>query len=185
MMPKRYLNGIRYGETFMDGVYMVDDYRSQDSSRWVGSYADLRASKLQILHIAYRISRQRENPADWDVHHIVERKHLADVDFQGTLGVAYEQELPCVLIHRKSEHQSYTSTLGSPEATMLFRSRLPKRMADRSLRAQELCTEATGRKLLRSQAQLLMEMYSNHYEGDPALERIARNVFRSVLKGLA
>ena len=59
-MPQRYVNGIRSAETFMDGVYMVDDYRGHDSSRWVGSYDDLRASKLRILHMAHRISGQRE-----------------------------------------------------------------------------------------------------------------------------
>ncbi len=181
-MPMRYLHGVPFGETFMNGVFTVDDYRGAHSTRFVGSYNDLRASKGRILALALAVSRQRERGQDWQVHHIVERMHLADVDVRGTLAHAYEEELPCVLIHNHTEHKSYTSTLGSREGTELFRSGLPRRLKDRSALAQQQFGKPDARKNLRQRARLLSEMYDNHYEGDQPLQLIARNVWNEVLR---
>ena len=182
MMPVAFLRGLHFGETFMPGVFTVDDYRGAHSTRFVGSYDDLRASKQRIFALAFAVSRQRERATDWQVHHIVERRHLADVDVLGTLAHAYEAELPCVLIHNDTEHKSYTSTLGSREGTALFRSGLPRRLEDRSALAQRRFATTDGRNSLRVRARLLGEMYDNHYEGDPPLQRIARNVWGAVLQ---
>lgn len=184
MMPIDYLRGIRFGETFMNGVFTVEDYRGSHSTRFVGSYHDLRASKQRILDLAFLVSRRRERERDWHVHHIVERMHLADVDVLGTLAHAYELELPCVLVHGHTEHKSYTSTLGSREGTALFRSGLPRRLADRSALAQQRFSSADGRRGLRLRAQQLSEMYDNHYEGDPPLQRVARNVWSAVIHSI-
>ena len=181
MMPMSYLRGVHHGETFMNGVFTVDDYRGAQSTRFVGSYDDLRASKYRILALAFAVARQRERGHDWHVHHIVERMHLADVDVRGTLAHAYEEELPCVLVHNDTEHKSYTSTLGSPEGTELFRSGLPRRLQDRSALAQRQFEKPDARRDLRQRARLLSEMYDNHYEGDRPLQLIARSVWNEVL----
>ena len=46
---------------------------------------------------------QPEVRGRWDLHHIVEGQHFADVDFTGSLTRLYKEALPVVLIH-KDEH---------------------------------------------------------------------------------
>jgi hypothetical protein len=175
MLPRKYLQGIAV-DPFEDcpGVFAAQDYRSSHSWRYLSSYADGKRHKVRIFALLKQYG-QSGVPGGWDLHHVVEGQHFADVDFSGKLAALYRDELPCVLIH-KNEHVAYNQVLHIRETDEMFRDQLPKDLLERSQRAAAEAKDRRKHPELRIRVQRLKDLYRNAYMGDPVLQKIASNV---------
>jgi hypothetical protein len=175
MLPRRYLQGIAV-DSFegCPGVFAAPDYRSPHSWRYLSSYADGKRHKVRIFALLKQHG-QSEVQGEWDLHHVVEGQHFADVDFAGRLNALYRDELPCVLIHR-NEHVAYNQVLHIRETDEMFRDRLPKDLLERSQRAAAEAKDRRQHPELRIRVQRLKTLYRSAYTGDPVLQKIASNV---------
>ena len=187
MSVSKYLRGVEWDPwAGMPGIYATPNSRRRGSWRYICTYRDGKRHKKAIM-AKLRQYGQPERPGDWDLHHIVEGQHFADIDFAGVIASAYHGELPCVLIH-KQEHVAYNRLLHIRETDELFRDSLPSDLRQRSDQAAERARDPANHGKLREQVMRLMVLYRNAYEGDAALQRIARNVFDdslSVLRRIA
>jgi hypothetical protein len=178
MLSKHYLAGVKATHfDLLRGVFVAADYRRSDSSRFLGTYEDLTEQKNAILRLARAVSGQVEQPGQWEVHHIVEGQHFADVDFAGRLSVAYERELPCVLIHRGEHRDAYNRLLHLKATDELFRDSLPKDRLARSKAAQKSFATPGAHAQLAGRLGKLDRLYHWVYEGDAVLQQVATNVF--------
>lgn len=183
MLSSRYLHRID-ADPFegCPGVFAAADYRRPDAWRYLCSYADGKRHKPRIFALL-RQHGQPEDPGAWDLHHVVEGQHAADIDFAGRLDVLYKQELPCVLLH-KNEHVAYNQLLHVKATDELYRDVLPQAMLER---ARHVAAEAADRRrhpVLRARVESLRSLYRNAYRGDPVLQRVADNVFDDALRHL-
>jgi hypothetical protein len=175
MLPAKYLRGVPT-DPFegCPGVFAADHYKQAGAYRYIASYADGLRWKDRIFALLAR-QGQPETPGDWELHHVIEGQHFADIDFTGRLQAMYDEELPVVLLHQ-GEHRAYNRLLHIKQTTELFRQVLPK---DQVQRAQEAAVAATDRNRwpeLRRRVDDLLRLYGAAYAGDPVLTGIARNV---------
>ena len=184
MLPKKYMNGVDY-DPFegLPGVFATPHYKQTHSWRYVCSYSDGKRHKARIFELLAKYG-QPEARGDWDLHHVVEGQHFADVDFGGRLGVMYQEELPVVLIH-KPEHHTYNQLLHITETDELFRDQLPSALLLRSKSAQTAAMDPAQRGTLERRVQQLALLYQQAYAGDFVLQRISRNVFDDALQVLS
>ena len=180
MLPKKYIKGVDY-DPFegLPGVYATPHYKQTRSWRYVCSYSDGKRHKQRIFELLAKYG-QPEARGDWDLHHVVEGQHFADVDFGGRLSVMYQEELPVVLIH-KPEHHTYNQLLHISETDELFRDQLPSALIVRSNAARAAAGDPTQREVLRQRVARLTLLYQQAYAGDFVLQRISRNVFDDAL----
>ena len=181
MLPSRYLLGIDWSPwAGKPGIYAVPHHRR--GWRYLSSYRDGQRWKSAIFG-ALRRYGQAERPADWELHHVVEGQHYADIDFGGRLAIAYRDELPCVLIHRQ-EHLAYNQLLHIKETNLMFRDALPAEVAERSRAAAADAGNRAKRPRLRERLAKLDALYRNAYAGDGVLQRVARNVIQDAVARL-
>jgi hypothetical protein len=175
MLPMKYLLGVQ-SVPFdqFPGIFAVPHHRRADSSRFISSYVDGKMHKPELFKFLARAG-QIESRRQWDLHHIVEGQHFADVDFSGRLQAMYQNELPVVLI-QKDEHVAYNMLLHVSATDEMFRDTLPPDLVARSRAAVAAAAEPAQRPALRSRVDRLIELYEGAYTSDPVLTRIARNV---------
>ena len=175
MLPTRYLLGVNAVPFEMfPGIFAVTHHRHPNSSRFISSYADGKTNKGQLFAFLARTG-QIESRRQWDLHHIVEGQHFADVDFQGRLQTMYQNELPVVLI-QKDEHVAYNMVLHISETDEMFRDTLPADLLARSRAAMAAAAQPAQHPALRERVDRLIELYDGVYMSDPVLTQIARNV---------
>ncbi len=187
-MNREYLFGLRALQSGLPGIYLVQDHRNKNSSRVLGTYYDLKLNKATLFE-TMRVFGQEEDPKEWQMHHIVERQHFADVDIRGLLSMYYWHDLPCVMIHNGSEHDAYNRLMRTKESKnhfLPYRASAPKRQADRSIAISNKYEDAMAkggrakaefRSELKDRLTRLASLYDSFYLGDPVLGTIASNVF--------
>ena len=181
MLPNRYLLGIDWAPwAGKPGIYAVRHYRA--GWRYLCSYRDGQRWKGSIFE-ALRRHGQAERPGDWELHHVVEGQHYADIDFSGRLAVAYREELPCVLIH-KQEHIAYNQLLHINETDEMFRDALPAETAERSRAAAAEARNRTNHPRLPERLRNLDALYQHASARDSVLQRVARNAIQHHLARL-
>ncbi len=182
MSLSRYLHGLQT-DPFEGcvGIFVADHYRA-GSYRYLTTYADGKRHKARIFDLLKRYG-QIESRGRWDLHHVVEGQHFADIDFTGELPTLYKNALPCVLIER-NEHIAYNQLLHVRETDELFRERLPSDMLQRSAHVAALARDRREHGTLRLQVQKLRQLYRRAYEGDHVLQKVADNVFDVALAQL-
>jgi hypothetical protein len=184
MLPAKYLQGVRATPFEMfPGVFATPHYKQANSSRFICSYADGQRYKAQLFAFFARAG-QTEARGQWDLHHIVEGQHFADIDFTGRLQALYKDELPVVLI-QKNEHVAYNMLLHIAATDEMFRDSLPADLVARSRAAAAAAGQPGQRADLRARVDKLIELYDGAYQGDPVLTRIARNVLNAARSLLA
>lgn len=175
MLPMKYLRGLQAVPFEMfPGIFAATDHRRGDSSRFISSYADGKTNKAELFRLLARTG-QIESRRQWDLHHIVEGQHFADVDFGGRLQTMYQNELPVVLI-QKDEHVAYNMVLHISATDEMFRDNLPADLLARSRRAVVDAAQPALRPDLRARVDQFIELYEGVYMSDPVLTQIARNV---------
>lgn len=175
-MNSKYLAGIYHKQFEMiDGFYVAHHYRNPNHSRFISSYNNGKYQKRRLFN-CMRMFGQDEIEKDWELHHIVEGQHFADIDFSGRLKKMYAEELPCVFIH-KIEHRAYNSLLHVKETGELYRDELPKDMLQRSHQAVVSAADKSKKRELLTRIRKLENLYLDAYSGDPIFQRIAQNVF--------
>jgi hypothetical protein len=175
MLPNKYLLGVRATQFEMfPGVFATPPHRHPTSSRFICSYADGQRYKAQLFAFFSRAG-QTEARGQWDLHHIVEGQHFADIDFSGRLQALYKDGLPVVLI-QKNEHVAYNMLLHIAATDEMFRDSLPADLVLRSQAAAAAAKQPNQRGALRERVDNLIELYTLAYQGDPVLTRIALNV---------
>jgi len=168
----------------LPGLYTVADHRNRDSTRWICTYADGQRHKTALFALMRRMG-QNEQPSDWDIHHIVEGHHFADIDFRAELDRMYQNQLPCVFIHRREEHTLYTRLARTGAVSQLFRGQgMPRTAAERSKSVANEARDPRNRTALRKRVEDLRSFYKGVYMGDPVLTTIANNVLDEALKKL-
>ena len=186
---ERYLEGINYYQTDMDGVYWTLRQRGNGGDmRFLCSYHMGNVHKKEILEIGKVLMENPEwldDPGKWHLHHIVEQQHYANIDFDGSLKYRYDEVLPCVLIHNPTEHSLYTR-MARIRPTMEFFNGIgaPRRMDLRAKQAQEMGQSADGRKEMELKIRELWKWYNDLYRGDHILQKISGNVFKEALERL-
>jgi hypothetical protein len=184
MLPQKYLLGVRSVPFEMfPGMFAVTHHRDANSSRFISSYADGKTQKAGLFAFLARTG-QIESRRQWDLHHIVEGQHFADIDFGGRLQAMYQNELPVVLI-QKDEHVAYNMLLHISATDEMFRDTLPADLLARSRAAVAAAAQPAQRPALRARVDKLIELYDGAYMSDPVLTQIARNVLtdaRSLLR---
>jgi hypothetical protein len=183
MLPPKYLQGIRV-DPFdgCPGVFAAPDHRNPRSWRYLCSYADGNRHKVRIFALLEQHG-QKEDAGAWELHHVVERQHFADVDFGARLPELYRHALPCVLIHR-TEHGAYNRLLHIRATDEMFRDRLPRDLLERSHAAADAAGDPRQHPVLRQRVLRLKALYRDTYQGDPVLQRIAANVLDDTLQKL-
>ena len=175
MLPMKYLLGVTSVPFDQyPGIFAVTHHRRADSSRFISSYADGKTNKPELFKFLARAG-QIESRRQWDLHHIVEGQHFADVDFTGRLQTMYQKELPVVLI-QKDEHVAYNMLLHVSATDEMFRDTLPADLLARSRAAMAAAAQPAQRPALRARVDKLIELYDGAYMSDPVLTQIARNV---------
>lgn len=161
MLPSKYLQGVRATPFEMfPGVFVTPHHKDPKSSRFICSYADGQRYKAQLFAFFARAG-QSEARKQWDLHHIVEGQHFADVNVAGGLPAIYKNELPVVLIE-KNEHVAYNMLLHTAATNEMFRRGTPRARVDK-----------------------LIQLYELAYQGDSVLTRIALNVLNDARSLLA
>ena len=152
-------------------------------TRYLCTYEDGKRHKPMIFSLLEK-NGQKEGRATWDLHHIVEGQHYADIDFRGMLDIAYKTELPCVLIANE-EHRALNSLLHCKETDELWRdSGLPSDLRERSQAAKVAAQNFAAKSELRQRITGLANFYKNAYIGRPVLQQVAQNVFDEALRRL-
>lgn len=179
MLPRKYLQGLDV-DPFEGcaGVFATPNPRSR-GWRYISSYADGKRHKPRIFALLKQHG-QPEIAAEWELHHVVEGQHFADVDFTGRLATLYEAELPCVLIHR-NEHVAYNQLLHIKATDEMFRDRLPRDLLERSRQSAADAKDRRKHAELRARVLKLKDLYRNAYQGDAVLQKIADNVLSEAL----
>lgn len=168
----------------LPGLYTVADYRDPNSSRWICTYADGQRHKTALFKLMSRVG-QLELPGDWDIHHIVEGHHYADIDFRGELDRIYQHQLPCVFLHRREEHTLYSRLAKTSAVSEMFRGKgMPKTAADRSKAVAKDARDPRNRAMLRKRVEDMRSYYRGVYMGDPVLTMIADKVLDEALTKL-
>lgn len=184
MLNLSYLSSLPYQQVdSFPGFFAVADHRRPDSSRFICTYSDGKRHKQNFFLFLGKLG-QLETSAEWELHHIVEGRHYADVDFRGELTMLYEDVLPCVLIHR-SEHELY-SRLASIRATkeLYLTSGLSNDMNVRSTQVAQEAGSIQNRAALEKRLEKLISLYRHAYEGDYVLQKIALNVLADAAEKL-
>lgn len=183
MLPLRYLDALDADDfEGCPGLFALPHHKQEGAWRYVGSYQDAKRHKKKVFELLKRHG-QREDPARWDLHHIVEGQHFADVDFTGGLARLYEEELPVVLIH-KDEHIAYNQLLHIRETDELFRGDLPSDMRERAAATHRAALDPSNHGEMRARVFRLQSLYGQAYADDGVLSRIAQNVLRVQLQRL-
>ncbi len=181
MLDQRYLTGVRYDDfDGLDGKVFAVPHHIR-GWRYISTYADGKFCKDKIFSLLKKHG-QEESPSEWDLHHIVEGNHLSEIDFDGRLMAEYNNGLPCVLIHRREEHELYSRLFRLSAAKALFRANLTGDKTQRSATAQDEAKTPEGKVLMIARLDKLANLYKHAYMGDTPLQKIAANVFR-VLRG--
>jgi hypothetical protein len=176
MMPEHYVAGLNAIDGDRPGVYGVRHARQPASWRIICSYEDGIRHKSALFG-AMAAGGQAEAAGRWEWHHVVERQHYADIDFDGRLEVLYRSELPCVLLIN-TEHRAYNRLLHITETDELHRDHnLPADLLVRSRTVAAAARNLNQHPALRARVSALRQLYRDAYEGDPVLIRIADNVF--------
>jgi hypothetical protein len=184
MLPRQYLLGTGAVPFEMfPGIFATPHHKHAASSRFICSYADGQRHKAQLFAFIARAG-QVEARRQWDLHHIVEGQHFADIDFGGRLQAMYQNELPVVLI-QKDEHVAYNQLLHVSATDEMFRDNLPADLLQRSQAACAAAKQPNQRAALRSRVEKLLQLYDGAYATDPVLTRIARNVLNGAKALLA
>lgn len=183
MMPERYVAGLDAIDGDRPGVYGVRHVRRPASWRIICSYEDGHRNKA-ALFAGMAAAGQTETVGSWEWHHVVERQHYADIDFQGRIEVLYRSELPCVLLIN-TEHRAYNRLLHISETDELHRDHnLPADLLVRSKQVKAEAGNIAAHTALRARVSALRRLYRNAYTGDAVLIRIADNVFDHALTAL-
>ena len=180
MIPRKYLAGVNANDFDTPGIFGAPHSRSPGSWRIICSYADGKRHKARLF-AKLAAGGQREAAGTWDLHHIVEGQHYADVDFSGRLEALYRDELPCVLISKR-EHTAYNQVLHISETDTLYRDvTLPRAVLACSVKARAEAIAPGDKSALRMRVSNLIRLYSDVYAGDQVLTTIARNVLTDTL----
>lgn len=183
MIPRTYLQGLEADDFDIPGVYGARHSRSPGSWRILCSYDDGQRHKARLF-ANMAAAGQAESRGTWELHHIVEGQHFADIDFQGQLDRLYKQVLPCVLI-AKEEHLAYNRLLHISETDELYRDNgLPAGVRARSISTAASARNRANHAALRRRVDDLLQLYRNAYSGDQVLTAVAENVLRSTLTAL-
>lgn len=183
MIRREYLFGLVANDYDTPGIFGTPDTRHPGTWRILCSYDDGKAHK-QTLFSRLSAHGQHEVARTWQLHHVVERQHYADIDFTGELLTLYRSALPCVLLPQE-EHRVYNSLLHIQETSDLYRD--ISLSSDVIKRSQTTAAEAKNRAnhpRLRQRAEELKRLYQNAYTGDSVLTTVAINVINSALKNL-
>jgi hypothetical protein len=186
-LKPEYLKGVNRGIILEIGGWLCFRHHAQPGQhRFVMTYADGQAKKASVFSLLKAFGVNRLVPSEWDLHHIVEGRHFADLDFRGEYTTMYAQELPCILLHRQSEHSLYTVLAGIKATKELY---LDKISGDSEARASQTCTLFSTIKgsrddkwrgeqldILRQRLANMRKLYGNTYSGDPLMRQIAKNV---------
>jgi hypothetical protein len=179
MLPRQYLQGTGAVPFEMfPGIFATPHHKHAGSSRFICSYADGQRHKGALFALIARAGQPEEKRGQWDLHHIVEGQHFADIDFGGRLQSMYQNELPVVLI-QKDEHVAYNQLLHVSATDELFRDKLPADLLLRSQAAANAAKQLNQRAMLRTRVATMLQLYEGAYQGDPVLAQIARNVLNS------
>jgi hypothetical protein len=183
MVPRSYLKGLDADDFDIPGIFGTRHARSPNSWRIICSYEDGRRHKSRLF-ANLAVAGQKEAARTWDLHHVVEGQHFADVDFTGQLETLYAKRLPCVLI-AKEEHTAYNRLLHIHETDELYRDReLPADVRARSAAAKAAAANPAEHAKLRGRVDELLALYRNAYSGDAVLLTIAENVLKEALVSL-
>jgi hypothetical protein len=179
MIARKYLVGLEDANDWdipgIFGVYDAPRARYKGGYRILCSYADGQSHKKTIFA---KLSEggQKEDPKTWQLHHVVERQHYADIDFSGKLPFLYLNELSCVLLSEE-EHRVYNGVLHCGETTDLFRDgTLPAEVIRRSEKTAKAAMYPSQRKRLQDRADQMLRLYENFYGKGSILAIVARNV---------
>jgi hypothetical protein len=186
MLKSEYLKGIRGGEMLVSGWLYFPHHCQPGQHRLVTTYAIGQRGKGDLFNLLKHFGSKHLVNEEWDLHHIVEGRHIVDVDFWGQYDQLYEYELPCILLH-KSEHSLYTRLASIRQTKVLY---LDNNLSgDSQARASQTASEFSslkanqnqkqqGEQLARLQARLnkLRQLYHHAYGGEPLMQTIARNV---------
>lgn len=182
-MPAEYLSGLQYTPAESPGIYQTAHHHQAGAYRIIGSYADLQRFKESM---AGALTAFRNERGDWQIHHIVEGRHFADLDFEGRLADLYTFELPCVLIHQRTEHELFSRIQSTKATDELYREwALSGDSAERSRQAKQAAADRRTHAQLRRQIEDYKRLYSALYSNDHVLRRIALNVFNKALGTLS
>lgn len=190
MLPPMLLHGLKaVQDPRLPGIYFVADHRDpRGSSRVISDYTTGTANKRAALALARLLSGRAEDPAKWEVHHVVEAQDYADVDAQGLLlqgrnSVFYRHVMPCVLIHGDEEHRLYSRLLQSKGSDKSF-AKGSGDIPQRSRSAMAKASNPAERAALRRHVATLIDHYRHVYEGDAVLTRLAANLLTEALSPL-
>ncbi len=184
MLNNIYLQGLSY-TTFeqFPGIYATGDYRDEGSSRFICTYEDGQRHKEDLFDLLNRMHLGLL-PHEWELHHIVEGRHFADIDFKGNLQLMYDSELPCVLIH-SNEHALYTRIASIRATAELFLDREQSGTREnRSRQTQLAAANVQKRNRLIQRLDRLTKFYNGVYAGDEMMQTIAFNVIKEARKNI-
>jgi hypothetical protein len=175
MLPLEYLSYLDY-DLFenLNGIFVISHYKM--GYRYISTYKDAQNHKEYIFNLLEKYG-QIEKRKDWEIHHIVEGQHYADIDFSGKLKKLYYDELPCVFIE-KNEHIAYSMSLHTKETDILYRDHLPLETMKRSRKAFLDAAHVNNFARLKNRLVRLENLYVNVYQNDVQLQTVAKNVFR-------
>jgi hypothetical protein len=183
MILSNYLFGLDANDWDTPGIFGIQDARRSGNWRILCSYTDGKYHK-QTLFAKLAPAGQQESAKTWQLHHVVERQHYADIDFAGQLLDFYYNKLPCVLLSQE-EHRAYNGLLHCRETTDLFRDEsLPIEVIKRAEKTTFEAKDPSQHNRLLRRAEQIQLLYENAYDGDCVLATVARNVINFAVGAL-
>ncbi|MCW3111180.1 MAG: hypothetical protein JWQ09_5686 [Segetibacter sp.] len=122
-----------------------------------------------------------KKPKDFDFHHIIEKRHLADISIDGMLDINHGYKMPVVLLHNLEHRLAFTSILSTKETRYLYMNKETGYISlqQKQLEAIKLYKSAEGKKLLAERVAAMKKLYSQVYETEPLLKQVANNILDS------
>ena len=157
MIKPKYLNGV--GAVALpqrNGVFAIKNPRKVGSWYYVSTYNYFNNYKRDFFHFI-STQGQKEDLSMWELHHVVERQHLAGFHTKSEVDMLYKNVWPCIFIPRNL-HLSYSSVLHSKGSQLIFQSK-----GETSLTPKGLAS-----------------LYRTVYEGNSVLQTIANNVIADI-----
>lgn len=183
MILSEFLFGLDTNDYDIPGIFGTQDTRHSGTWRILCSYNDGKTHK-KTLFAKLAAYGQQESAKTWQLHHVVERQHYADIDFTGQLTNMYLNILPCVLLPEE-EHRTYNSLLHIGETADLFLdASLPIEVIKRAQTTANEARNPGNHARLRRRAEEMQRLYENAYSGDAVLTRVAQNVIDTALRNI-
>lgn len=175
MINQKFYQGLESDPTDRTWPKEIVPFTINGKTRYICTYEDGKRYKGKIFDLLKKHG-QTEVRKTWDLHHIVEGQHYADIDFMGRLEIAYKKELPCVLIANE-EHRALNSLLHCKETDELWRDiALPSNLKERSRATAKAARDRSNTSALKKRLREIRNLYINAYSGRPILRQIAMNV---------